>query len=84
VFGTMVSDARHAGTYLKIDERPFRTTARQGSADCYTASGREVAADKAAFEAGNAALERPGIEMHHATDAGLARAPLGANGWLDA
>jgi 3,4-dihydroxy-9,10-secoandrosta-1,3,5(10)-triene-9,17-dione 4,5-dioxygenase len=71
VLGSMVLDAPHGGTYLKIDERPFRILAQHGSADCYTASGWEVA-DKAAFEAGNADLERAGIEVHRATDTELA------------
>ncbi|MGO9452889.1 MAG: VOC family protein [Candidatus Binataceae bacterium] len=71
VLGTMVADAPDGGAYLKMDERPFRVLAQRGSADCYAASGWEVA-DKAAFDAGVTDLQRAGVEVNRATDAELA------------
>ncbi len=71
VLGTMVADAPEAGAYLKIDERAFRIIAQRGNADCYFASGWEVAG-KGAFDAAVADLEASGIGITRATDSEIA------------
>ena len=68
VLGAMVADAPEGGVYLKLDERPFRVAVTRGSADCYAASGWEVA-DQTAFDAGVSELVRAGVTPNLGTPA---------------
>ncbi len=71
VLGAMVADAPEGGVHLKLDERPFRIAVNRGSADCYMASGWEVA-DQPAFDAGINDLQRAGVTPTRATPPELA------------
>ena len=70
VLGAMACDAPDGGAYVKIDERSFRILAQRGNADCYHASGWEVAG-KEAFDAAVADLKKAGVEFNRASDAEL-------------
>jgi len=82
VLGAMVAEAPEGGVYLKIDERPFRIAVNRGSADCYVASGWEVA-DQPAFEAGVKELERSGVTPNRATPAELATRKVQDMAWFN-
>ncbi len=66
VLGAMASDAPGGGAYLKIDDRAFRIFAQPGNADCYFASGWEVA-DQRAFDSAVRDLESSGAQVIRAT-----------------
>lgn len=66
MLGMQALDTPDGAPYLKMDERDFRYLIVPGNADCYHASGWELA-DAAAFDAACAALQRAGIEPIRAT-----------------
>lgn len=68
ILGTASSAAPEGGLYLKTDEREFRIAVVPGAEDRYYASGWEVA-DKAAFDATVATIQKAGVAVEAGSDA---------------
>lgn len=68
ILGTASGAAPDGGLYLKIDEREFRIAILKGGEDRYFASGWEVA-DKPAFDAAVATLNKAGVKTEAGSDA---------------
>ncbi|MFM0175046.1 VOC family protein [Paraburkholderia sediminicola] len=80
VLGMQAQDATNGALYLKMDERDFRYLIVPGEADCYFASGWELA-DAAAFDNAIRTLESNGVEAVRASAEQAALRRVQAMAW---